>query len=592
MTYIQRSLVCALSAVLLAVGPASPPAAPGADAALDDVAAQYWQREQQNDPFLRAQLGLPIVTIRAITYENASDDAAFGSGVLASLKTIDASALDHDRWLTYQTLRFLATNDVAEQTYFWLRQQATPYAGGSQISQLTAYVASTPIASQADAQRYVSLLHQYAAFVASIDTLLHGQHDRGIILPNVETDASLAVFQGYGVPAASSPFVLTNARLAALPAAQRAAIESDAAKVIATEIVPAYSDVIAYLKGPYRTGAPSGVGLSQYPGGRDYYQYLIYQITTLSTTPEALHASGLREVGRLNAKIDLIRQQLGFKGNLAAFKHFLATDKQFFPPTMQAFGDRLEVYVRRAAAAAPAYFSQMPKAPYGVEPLPEALAGAQTFGYYDPPTAARPKGRYLYNAWHPERTSMLGAGALICHELLPGHHFQIALQQENTALPGVRHYDFSESGYLEGWGEYASQLCWDMGVYRTPYDKLGRMMQDLMVSTRLVVDTGMNALGWSRERAMQYMRENLTINEKQIETESLRYSTDIPAQALAYKTGELTMLAIREHAKAELGSSFDIRKFHSWVIGSGSMTLDTLRAHVNYEIARQKASST
>ena len=143
-------------------------------------------------------------------------------------------------------------------------------------------------------------------------------------------------------------------------------------------------------------------------------------------------------------------------------------------------------------------------------------------------------------------------------------------------------------GFVEGWGEYASQLCWDMGVYESPYDKAGRIMQDLMVSVRLVVDTGMNAMGWSRERAMQYMRENLTLNESQIETESLRYSTDIPGQALAYKTGELTMLRLREHAREQLGDAFDIRKFHSWVIDSGSMTLDTLEQHVNYEIARQK----
>ena len=127
-----------------------------------------------------------------------------------------------------------------------------------------------------------------------------------------------------------------------------------------------------------------------------------------------------------------------------------------------------------------------------------------------------------------------------------------------------------------------------MGVYETPYDKAGRIMQDLMVSTRLVVDTGMNALGWSRERAMQFMRENLTLSEPQIETESLRYSTDIPGQALAYKTGELTMLQIRRHARDELGAAFDIRRFHSWVIGSGSMTLDTLHTHVDYEIAQQK----
>ena len=204
---------------------------------------------------------------------------------------------------------------------------------------------------------------------------------------------------------------------------------------------------------------------------------------------------------------------------------------------------------------------------------------------------AKPKGVYLYNAWHPERTSTLGAGALICHELIPGHHFQIALQQENTTLPDVRHYDFSEVGFVEGWGEYASQLCWNMGVYQTPYDKAGRIMQDLMVSTRLVVDTGMNAMRWSRERAMAYMRENLTLSEAQIESESLRYSTDIPGQALAYKTGELTFLAIRKHAEDELGSKFDMRKFHSWVLDSGSMTLDTLREHIDYEIAREKNGS-
>jgi uncharacterized protein (DUF885 family) len=172
---------------------------------------------------------------------------------------------------------------------------------------------------------------------------------------------------------------------------------------------------------------------------------------------------------------------------------------------------------------------------------------------------------------------------------LPGHHFQIALQQENDRLPDIRHYDFSETGFVEGWGEYASQLCWDMGVYQSPYDRAGRVLQDLMVSTRLVVDTGMNAMGWSRERAMQFMRDHVTLSERQIESESLRYSTDIPGQALAYKTGELTMLRLRDHAKQELGPAFDIRQFHSWVIDSGSMTLDTLGMHIDYEIDRAKA---
>ncbi|HEU5481397.1 MAG TPA: DUF885 domain-containing protein, partial [Candidatus Tumulicola sp.] len=469
------------------------------------------------------------------------------------------------------------------------RQQATPYAGGLQIGYLSSIFSNFEFFGDGDASRYESLLRQYAAFVRSLQDLLAGQHQRGIVLPNVESEAAAAVFAGYAQPAQSQALVPAQSRLGALSPAAAAELRSGAARIVETEVVPAFASVATYLKGAYRNGAPAGVGLAQYPGGAEYYRYLVFANTTLTIAPEKLNATGMAAVEELNGKLDGIRREVGFKGSLKAFKRFLSTDQRFFVKTPSQFGERLEVYVRRAQAAVPAYFSHTPTAPYGVEPLPKELAGAQTFGYYSQPTAALPRGRYLYNAWHPERTSALGAGALICHELIPGHHFQIALQQENGALPNVRRYDFSEAGFVEGWGEYASQLCWDMGVYETPYDRAGRLMQDIMVSTRLVVDTGMNALGWSRERAMQFMRDNLTLSEPQIESESLRYSTDIPGQALAYKTGELTMLQIRERARRELGARFDIRKFHAWTIDSGSMTLDTLREHVDYEIAEQKS---
>jgi uncharacterized protein (DUF885 family) len=578
----KRWLALLFSAVLIAATPA--PAVDSNATALDQLADKYWQRELVNNVYLRLEIGKPIESIRAITYENAQDDAQFSQGILDALGQIDVSKLDHDRWLTSRTLTYLASNDVAGAKYYWLTQQATPYAGGSQIANLANVFAQFTFENAGDATRYETLLHQYAAFVKSQGDLLRGQHDRGIILPDVESAASAAVFDGYAQPAQSDALVPDQSRLKSLAAGDASALRTSAASIVSSEVVPAFQSVATYLKGPYRQGAPSTFGLSQYPGGTEYYRYLVRASTTLDVAPEKLHAMGLSEVEKLNAKLDGIRREVGFHGNLREFKHYLSTDPQFFVKTTEQFGQRLEVYVQRAAAAVPQYFLRTPKAPYGVEPLPKELAGSQTFGYYDQPTAARPRGRYLYNAWHPEKASVLGAGALICHELIPGHHFQIALQQENTALPDVRHYDFSETGFVEGWGEYASQLCWDMGVYTTPYDRAGRIMQDLMVSTRLVVDTGMNALGWSRERAMEFMRENLTISEPQIESESLRYSTDIPGQALAYKTGELTMLALREHARKELGSAFDFRQFHAWVIDSGSMTLDTLQQHVDYEI--------
>jgi uncharacterized protein (DUF885 family) len=585
---VQRWLVLVFVTLLVA----ATPVAPANDAsALDALADRYWQHSLEISYYLRAQAGLPIETIRPITYANADADAAFAQGILDGLHAIDTANLDHDRWLTYRTLTWLATLDVGSRTYYWLQQQATPYAGGTQIAYITSILTGFRFTTASDGERYLSLLHQFAALVGSMRALLEGQHERGIILPLVETDASQAVFEGYAQPQLSGALVPGEERLQALSPSDRAALRAQAQRIVEGEIVPAFESVAAYLKGAYRVGAPAGVGLSQYPGGADYYRYLVQASTTLRIAPEKLHATGLEQVALLNAELDGIRREVGFHGELRAFKSFLAHDPQFYVKTTQAYGERLEVYVKRAAAAVPQYFLRVPTAPYGVAPLPKELAGSQTFGYYDQPTAAKPKGVYLYNAWHPERTSALGAGALICHELIPGHHFQIALQQENTTLPNVRRYDFSETGFVEGWGEYASQLCWQMGVYETPYDKAGRIMQDLMVSTRLVVDTGMNAMGWSRARAMEFMRENLTLSEAQIESESLRYSTDIPGQALAYKTGELTLLQIRKHAQDELGAAFDIRRFHSWVIDSGTMTLDTLRAHVDYEIGQQKKNS-
>ncbi|HEV7180632.1 MAG TPA: DUF885 domain-containing protein, partial [Candidatus Baltobacteraceae bacterium] len=545
----------------------------------------------QLDNSLRVELGEPVEAIRAVSYDDAVADADFGRKTAASLNAIDAKTLDHDHWLTYRTLQFRASNDSASQQYFWLEQRATPYAGGLQLSETTQIFTGFTFSSERDASRYVALLHQYAAYVRSLRSFLEGQHARRIILPVSEIDATQALFEGYAASGALSPLLLSGARLGRLSPPERSALTSSVATIISSELRPAFLSVASYLKGAYRANAPSGVGLSQYPGGAQYYAFLIRYYTTLSVSAADLHASGLRQVDTVNRKLDAVRREAHFSGNLAAFKHFLATDKRFFAKNAPEIGDRLEVYVQRSASQVPRYFARTPTSPYGVAQLPAALAKGQTFGYYSPATSARNKGIYFYNASAPAQASILGAGALICHELIPGHHFQIALQQENSALPKVRHYDFTETGFVEGWGEYASQLCWDMGVYQTPYDRAGRLMQDLMVSTRLVVDTGMNAMGWSRARAMQYMRDNLTLSEPQIETESLRYSTDIPGQALAYKTGELTMLGLRAHAQKELGKSFDMRTFHGWLIDSGAMTLDTLRQHVQYEIDVQKRSN-
>jgi uncharacterized protein (DUF885 family) len=557
--------------------------------ALDALAGEHWQRQVRDDYFLRQRLGLPVETIRPLTVENAEDDASFGRGVLERLRKIDPECLDWERRLTYRALAHAASQGVAYARHFWLRQQITPYAGGANVAFVESAFKQFVFAQAGDAARYEALLHQYAAFVRALEAIARGQHQRGIVLPNVEIDAAAAVFEAYARD--QSSLIPGETALEALAPSRRTALREAALAVVADEIVPAFASLAHYLGGPYREGAPQRGGLSQYPGGADFYRHLIVENTTLTIEPDALHEWGLREVAELNERLGAIASETNFSGSLDEFRAFLATDSRFFPETREAFGDLLEGYAAVAAEAAPSFFARFPKAPYGVAPLPEELAASQTFGYYDQPTAARPSGRYLYNAWRPERTSTLTAGALICHELVPGHHFQIALQQENESLTDLRRYDFGSVGFIEGWGEYAAELGGEMGVYRTPYDRAGRIMQDMMVSVRLVVDTGMNYFDWSREGAMEYMRRNLTLSETQIETESLRYSTDIPAQALAYKTGERTMLQLRERARATLGSAFDIRKFHGWLIDHGSMTLDTLREHVDHQVDAVTASA-
>lgn len=178
--------------------------------------------------------------------------------------------------------------------------------------------------------------------------------------------------------------------------------------------------------------------------------------------------------------------------------------------------------------------------------------------------------------------NLLWSAALIAHELIPGHHFQIARQEENESLPMIRREAFP-TAYVEGWGEYAAWLGNEMGIYADPYDRAGRLMMDAMLSTRLVVDTGMNALGWSRPRAIDYMREHTMLSETEIATETLRYAVDIPAQALAYKIGSLKMIELRKLAK-----DYDVRDFHEWVIGSGALPLDVLEMHVRKMVAARR----
>ncbi len=547
----------------------------------------YWAWLQKENVFVRVRLGLPIETLPDFSLKRVEADAAFGGGLLARLEKANEAELSHEDQLSLWILREEARELVEAPGYYWLVFPGTPYT--SPIRVISPYIAAYRFREPVDADRYVRLLGSYADMLGAIERKLRAQAKRGILLPKDEIAQVTALLSTAAAAPDQSLFRVKPERLASLPEADRGDTAQRVTDGVIGKVRPAAKGLVEYLNGDYRAKAPDAVGLAQYPGGKDYYAHLVRQRTTLPVTPEEVHKIGLAEVEKLNSLLDLIRQKLEFKGSRDEFLKFLKSDPRFFAKTPEEVGERLMAAQNRIVGKISTLFGRVPKAAYGVKRLEPELEGALTFGYYQVPTANDPKGYYKYNGSNLDKRSLLGAGSLISHELVPGHHFQLNLQSENESLPRWRREGIGYTAFIEGWGEYSSALAGELGMYDDSYDLAGRILFDMFLTSRLVVDTGMNDLGWSRAKAMDYMRANTDRSDAEIETETLRYSCDIPAQALAYKMGSRKLWELRDRAQKALGPRFDIRRYHDAILGSGAMPLDILERHVDWFIAQEKA---
>ena len=351
----------------------------------------------------------------------------------------------------------------------------------------------------------------------------------------------------------------------------------DTRGVVQDEINPALQRLAGFLDGDYRAAAPAGVGISQYPGGADYYRYLARFMTTMETTPEEVQEIGVEMVVQMQEAMTEIRNKIGWEGTREEFHEELRTNPQFFPKSPDEVAARLQSAADEMWAGIDRLFIKKPEARYGVRRLHPALEPSQTYGHYSPPTAGDPVGYYNYN------------GSKL-HELVPGHHLHIARQQENDALPAFR-TSAQQTAYTEGWGSYSSFLGLEGGVFDDDlYSEYGFYVAEIFLATRLVVDPGMNVFGWSLERARDYMRDVTLESATQIDTESLRYSTDMPGQALAYQMGKRKLLDLRAKAESELGDAFDIRRFHEAVQEPGSMPMTVLEKHIDWFIEHEKGA--
>jgi uncharacterized protein (DUF885 family) len=369
-----------------------------------------------------------------------------------------------------------------------------------------------------------------------------------------------------------------------VPAAEHERLRAAGREAVMQGAVAGYREFLDFMEKEYVPGARATTGASEMPGGRAFYEHLVRAFTTLPLTPEEVHQTGLREVERIKAEMLVVKQRAGFAGDLPAFLEFLRTDKRFFVTTPEQLLKEAAWAAKRMDGQLPSLFGRLPRLPYGVEPVPGHLAPKYTGGRYVPaPVGGTRAGTYWVNTYGLENRPLYTLEALTLHEAVPGHHLQIALQQELTGLPKFRTVSRVDA-FVEGWALYAERLGLEAGFYQDAYSDFGRLTYEMWRACRLVVDTGLHAKGWTRQQALDYLAANTALSRHEIRTEVDRYIS-WPGQALAYKIGELKIRELRAKAERELGTRFDKRAFHDAVLQSGAVPLTVLEEQVNEFIA-------
>lgn len=362
-----------------------------------------------------------------------------------------------------------------------------------------------------------------------------------------------------------------------------------AEKIVEDDIIPSYRKLVAFLKEKYLPAVRSAVGVHSVPGGKEYYKSLVRYYTTLPLTPDEVHNTGLSEVKRIRDEMKKVINEAEFEGSFADFLDFLRTDPQFYAASTQELLMMNAWIAKQADGKMPDFFGLLPRLPYGVKPMPEAAAAHGTTAYYSPGNPKRGiAGFYVVNTSKLEQRPLYEIVALTLHEGVPGHHHQISIASEMENVPQFRK-DLYINAFGEGWGLYSESLGYEMGLYKTAYDKFGQLSYEMWRACRLVADTGLHFKGWTREQAEACFRENSSLSDANIRAEVERYIS-WPGQALAYKTGELLIQKLRRRAEEKLGDKFDLRAFHDAVLENGTLPLSLLEKIIDKWIAQQASA--
>ncbi|MCY3932042.1 MAG: DUF885 domain-containing protein [Acidobacteria bacterium] len=436
---------------------------------------------------------------------------------------------------------------------------------------------------------YIARMRAIPAYFEQQQSHMRAGIERGFTLPRVtlegyEDTISAHIVDDPQDSAFWAPFEEVPASVGEM---DRERILTDAEAAITDAVVPAYQGFHDFFVGEYLPGARDTIGASDLPDGQAYYADQVRWFTTLDVTPQEVHEIGLSEVARIRAEMADVIRETGFEGSYAEFLDFLRTDPRFYPKTAQELLERAAWIAKTMDGKLPSLFATLPRVPYTVEPVPDHMAPKYTAGrYVSAPYNSTQPGIYWVNTYNLPSRPLYALAALTLHEAVPGHHLQTALAAEMAAVPEFRRHDYL-SAFGEGWGLYAEYLGLEAGIYEDPYSNFGRLTYEIWRACRLVVDTGVHALGWTRQQVLDYLAENTALSLHEVTTETDRYIS-WPGQALAYKMGELKIRELRARAEEALGEDFDVRRFHDAVLANGSVPLDILEELIDAWIEEQR----
>ena len=550
-----------------------------------------WDRRLRENPTFASWLGdkrfndrWQDVSLDAIRQRHERDQA-----VLEKLKQIDATKLEGQDRISFELFRREYQDSVDGFRFGW---HLVPLNQRGGIQDENSLADAMSFSTVKDYEDWIARLRAFPGYMDQTIALMREGIRRNIVHAKIVMQRVPAQIERQIVddPQQSLFYKPLKNVDPSVSAAERQRLQSDAAAAIAEHVVPSFRKLLAFINDEYLPACYDRVGVWQFPDGKEFYAQRCRQFTTTNLTAKEIHEIGLAEVKRIRAQMEQIVRDVKFDGDFRSFLADLRTNPKFY---FENQNDLLVAYREVCMRINPQLvkmFRKLPRIPYGIEPIPEHLAPDTTTAYYRPPSADGLRaGTYFVNLYRPEVRPKYEIEVLSVHESVPGHHLQIALAQEIEGIPLFRRYG-GYTAFIEGWGLYSESLGSELGLYQDPYSRFGQLTYEMWRAVRLVVDTGMHSLGWTRQQAIDFFAENTAKTMLDIENEVDRYIA-WPGQALAYKIGELKIQELRRRAEAKLGNRFDIREFHDTVLGNGAVTLDVLERIVVEWIAGHDADS-